>query len=235
MSFYKMERGWQKSEVFSGEKYSERDAWVWLIETATWKQGAKPVSIKGKPLKLKRGELSHSIRFMAQKFKWDKGKVERFLKKLSKWGMIKILSKTKTGQNIVTICNYSKYQDRQDSERDRGETGARQGRDKEEEGTKKEEEGIKNIEEDILFNNLSVEDVSTWLEKKRVSGKYLTIDEHSLLDKFKNYCTANNRVTGKKKYSDFVRAFQNSFEWENPPIKNIANNGLEKMKEMMNV
>lgn len=107
MSFYKMERGWMDSPMFAGEEYSPHTAWAWLIESAAWEDGYK--NILGKRVFLKRGQLSHSIRFMAEKFQWSNNKVIRFLERLQEWSMID--TDSNTGQNIITICNYSKYQD----------------------------------------------------------------------------------------------------------------------------
>jgi hypothetical protein len=107
VSFYKMERGWQDSEFFKGEEFSTRDAWEWLVADARWKEGT--VNILGNPIFLTRGQLCHSVRFMAEKFMWSIGRTQRFIKKLQKWNMISV--STNTGQTIITICNYSKYQD----------------------------------------------------------------------------------------------------------------------------
>jgi len=64
------------------------------------------------------------------------------------------------------------------------------------------------------LENLSVDDVQDWLAEKRLAGKYVTVDEHALLDKFKNYCLASG-----KKYKDYVAAYRNAFEWDNVPQK----------------
>lgn len=108
MSNYQHERGWLDSEVWGDTPYSEREAWSWMIGEANWE--AREKNISGLPVMLERGQFSHSLRFMATKFQWSKGKVERFLQKISVWNMIKICSKIETGQNIITICNYDKYQ-----------------------------------------------------------------------------------------------------------------------------
>jgi hypothetical protein len=110
MSNYQMERGWMDSEFFINDAYNERNAWEWLIGEAAYADGVVPVS--GAPVQLKRGQLSASLRFMAQKWLWDKNKVDRFLKRLKMWDMIDIDNETAsgTGQTIITICNYDKYQ-----------------------------------------------------------------------------------------------------------------------------
>jgi hypothetical protein len=114
MSYYKMERGWMDSDMFEGAPYDDRVAWAWLIGAARWEDGL--VSIKGCPVPLKRGQLSFSLRFLADKFLWSKDRVSRFLDRLVSWGAITI--ETATGQTIITICNYCSYQDGKDSDKD---------------------------------------------------------------------------------------------------------------------
>lgn len=60
--------------------------------------------------------------------------------------------------------------------------------------------------------DLSLEDISTWLAEKRAQGIYVEIDEVRLLEKFKNYCRAKN-----PKYTDYIAALRNSFEWKDVP------------------
>lgn len=104
--FYLMHRGWQENPVFRNEEYSKRDAFVWLIEEAAY----RPTRIHAATgsLDLKRGQLSHSLRFMAKAWRWDEAKVRRFLASLVKAEIID--AATDAGQTVVTICNYDKYQ-----------------------------------------------------------------------------------------------------------------------------
>jgi hypothetical protein len=148
--FYAMHRGWQDADIFGNADYSERDAWVWLIEQASWKPTT--VRIKGDKVELQRGQMTFSVRFLAEKWGWSKSRVDRFLKRLTAEAMISTCSKIGTtaghqaghGQSIITICNYEKYQSPENAERDNDETQigttAGQQRDKEEEGNK----GIRN-------------------------------------------------------------------------------------------
>lgn len=124
---YAMKRGWQASEVFGDAPFSERDAWAWIVEEARWKDGV--VNVLGKPVKLKRGQLSHSVRFMADKWKWSKTTVARYLEKLELWGMIK--TDSGTGQNIITVCNYNEYQPKSEK------SGTGSGQERDRSGTKK--------------------------------------------------------------------------------------------------
>lgn len=108
MSWYKVERGWLDNPFFQDSPYSERDAWQWMIGEAAFDECR--ISVGGKPFKLGKGQLYSSVRFMAQKFQWSTGRVARFLERLKEWGMVD--TSVDTGQNLITICNYAKYQDR---------------------------------------------------------------------------------------------------------------------------
>lgn len=111
--FYLMHRGWMKSAVFKDEPYTEREAWEWLISEATYDN--QVVSIMNNPVRLTRGQVSHSVRFLAEKWQWSKSQVETYLNKLKKWDMIQ--TENRTGQSIITICNYSQYQSAQTENR----------------------------------------------------------------------------------------------------------------------
>jgi len=124
----KLNRGWWKDDAFRNN--DDRMVFLWLLEEAQIKD--KVVSIKSNPVKLKRGQLSHSLRFMGEALDMNKNKIARILEHFEKWGIIG--TESGTGQNIITICNYSKYQDKRDSTETRSGTGAGQERDKLKEG-----------------------------------------------------------------------------------------------------
>lgn len=100
----------------------KRDAWLWLLESARWKQSV--VEIGGYTVTLERGQLAISIRQMATVLGWSRSSTERFLKALKTAEMIGFLPGTPSGTplweksgtpsgtppTIVTICNYDKYQ-----------------------------------------------------------------------------------------------------------------------------
>lgn len=72
----------------------------------------------------------------------------------------------------------------------------------------------------ISIEDLTISHIERWLSEKRTIGKYLTIDEHGQLEYFKDYCRSKN-----KKYSDYLAAFRNSFNWENAIKKGNGKNG----------
>jgi hypothetical protein len=105
--FYIMVRGWMDDDIFSPQPYTEREAFLYLIENASWKD--RPFRIGKSVINLKRGQLTASLRYLAEAWKWNKNKVDRFLDLMAKVDRVKV--KSGTPQNIITICNYSKYQD----------------------------------------------------------------------------------------------------------------------------
>ena len=127
-----MQRGWQDHPVFPAEPFTAREAWEWLIAEAYWREGRTRA---GKfVISIQRGQLCASVRYMASCWQWEKSKAERFLKRLKIETMIE--TRTETGINVITICNYEKYQSfNADSETASGiprETAPRQRRDKKE-------------------------------------------------------------------------------------------------------
>jgi hypothetical protein len=104
--YYRMHRGWMDHPVLRGGKFSRRDAWVWLIEHASWTN--RRFEIEGRTVELKRGQLTASVRYLATAWGWPKSVVARFITRLKTGTMIG--TDSGTGQLIITICNYDKYQ-----------------------------------------------------------------------------------------------------------------------------
>ena len=68
------------------------------------------------------------------------------------------------------------------------------------------------------LKDLAVQDIEVWLNGKRAGGKYLMIDEHRLLEVFKDYCKSKGKT-----YKDYVAGYRNAFEWNNAPKKGQSN------------
>jgi hypothetical protein len=128
-----LHRGWRDCEAFGNAKepMSEREAWIWLIETAAWKPTVRR-SAKGEEIAIARGQLHTSLRALGTVFGWGKNKVDRYLARLAHHAMIGTLS----GPNglVITICNYDKYQDVQQARGTDAGTVAGQSRDTQEQG-----------------------------------------------------------------------------------------------------
>jgi hypothetical protein len=129
--------------LFAREKFCRGYAWDWMVAQARFNDCV--VDVAGKSVNLKRGQFSHSIRFMAQAWNWDKAAVSRFITRLKTETMIE--TSTETGQIVITICNYERYQaDVKPTETPAAsppETAARQQRDSSETKNKDDETTVK--------------------------------------------------------------------------------------------
>lgn len=137
-----------KHPLFKAEKFCRGYAWDWIVANAVWREDGHPVEIKGQIVRLNRGQLSYSVRFMAEAWRWDKAAVSRFIARLKTEAMIE--THTDTGQMVITVCNYDKYQSRagltETAPETASETGARQHRDSTE--TKKNKDNKDNKDSD---------------------------------------------------------------------------------------
>jgi hypothetical protein len=92
--------------VFQDEPCSEREAWVWLIEDASYKPRTRTVNER--EVRLNRGELVASTRFLANAWRWSEARVRRFLKRLQKHGMIAVESSRH--ETRIQLVKYGHYQ-----------------------------------------------------------------------------------------------------------------------------
>jgi hypothetical protein len=128
--FYLLHRGWMDHPVFGREEFTQRTAWVWLIENVAWKDTQHRIG--GKLVPVRRGQIAITVRELAERWRWSKSRVDRFLKLLRDAGMIRAESGTEAARSklIITLCNYEKYQALRDSDEPLGGTEAGQERDK---------------------------------------------------------------------------------------------------------
>jgi hypothetical protein len=103
---FAVDRGLFDHDCFADEPFTEREAWVWLISEASWRARVRRVGRV--VVDLKRGQLAASLRFLADKWQWNKDAVDRYLARLR--GRDMIATDSATGINIITICNYDVYQ-----------------------------------------------------------------------------------------------------------------------------
>jgi len=95
-----------KSDLWLSEPFTRGQAWVDLVGHARWKAGF--VRIRGQQIDLERGQLAVSECFIAEKWKWSRGKVRRFLNELKTDHRIE--HRTTNVTTVVTILNYDRYQ-----------------------------------------------------------------------------------------------------------------------------
>jgi len=140
---------WTEVRVFS-----PAEAWLDLIASARFESEPEKLLIKMKMIKINRGELRASTRFLARRWSWSKDKVSRFLKLLVEDTMIS--REVRHGESIIIVLNYNKFNpissdfcdSDNDTSKDRGETATRtearqqQGQTKEREEYKERKESL---------------------------------------------------------------------------------------------
>jgi hypothetical protein len=104
--FYLMHRGWLDHPALADGEFCRRAMWADMIEMAAWRPYRR--SINGKTIELQRGEFTASLRFLAARWGCSKAKVERLVSRLKTETMIE--TRTETGQLVIRICNYGKFQ-----------------------------------------------------------------------------------------------------------------------------
>lgn len=92
---------WKDKEVFD-----RRSAWIDLLFMANWQPTERLVN--GVLIKLKRGELFASVRFLATRWGWSINKVRRFLTLLETQGMV--TQKRNTKGTVIRIEKYDYFQ-----------------------------------------------------------------------------------------------------------------------------
>lgn len=104
-TFFTIDRKLLEDELWTAEPFTKGQAWVDLIGRASYKDGELT----------KRGELIITERGLADRWKWPKPKVRRFLEWLEKEGMItrtKMRTKNRSGYRTkINVEKYSIYQD----------------------------------------------------------------------------------------------------------------------------
>lgn len=103
---FAVDRGIWDHESFAKDPFTEREAFIWLVGEASYRP--RKTRVGSIVVELQRGQVAHSYRFMAERWSWSLGKVQRFLKRLETDTIIE--TQSDTGALVVTICNYDKYQ-----------------------------------------------------------------------------------------------------------------------------
>lgn len=106
--FYLMHRGWWQNPAFRAEPFTEREAWMWLIEAAAWRPEVR--RIKQFTVDVARGQVAASLRYMAEAWSWaGEARVRRYLARLQRLGMVR-LSTAAGGVTVITVVAYDSYQ-----------------------------------------------------------------------------------------------------------------------------
>lgn len=111
--YFYLSRGLFEHPLFvSNDPFSQREAWIWLIEHANFATQQFRVGLD--VFEVPRGSIGTHYRELARQFRWSVNRVIRVLNLFQKQGMIVL--KTEQQWIQVTLCNYERYQDRRNGD-----------------------------------------------------------------------------------------------------------------------
>lgn len=87
--------------------YSRFEAWVDILQSARFEDTRQLIG--NRLVEIQRGQFPVSLRYLASRWKWSTKKVNSFLDCLILDKMILKETPKETGQTVITICNYDKY------------------------------------------------------------------------------------------------------------------------------
>lgn len=105
----KLWRSLGDSELWTSERFTKGQAWVDILIKTQGTDNEGFSTTKGFT-NFERGKMYLSITYLADRWKWSKGKVLRFLKTLEKQNMVRLEIEPQNG-TVVTIENWGKFQD----------------------------------------------------------------------------------------------------------------------------
>jgi uncharacterized phage protein (TIGR02220 family) len=104
--YIKLHRQLQTNKMWMAEPFTRGQAWVDMLLLANHSDGH--IRKRGVRVEVKRGQLGWSERKMAERWKWSRGKVRRFLKELEKDE--NIVPQKNNVTSLITITNYHEFQ-----------------------------------------------------------------------------------------------------------------------------
>ena len=123
-----MSKGWIKlhrsmfdNDLWTAEPFTKGQAWIDLIGHANHRPAS--IWIRGIEVSVERGQLAWSELTMADRWKWSRGKVRRYLRMLQDRGMV--IQQTNKVTTVLTICKYETYQAEQTADETTDETTGR--------------------------------------------------------------------------------------------------------------
>lgn len=105
--YIKIDRKILDSAIWQEKPFDRARAWIDLLLLASWKDHEE--IYRGKAIFRKRGEVSCSIGWLAERWGWSANKVRRYIRTLNRLGMC-TQNGTPNGTTL-TIENYALYQD----------------------------------------------------------------------------------------------------------------------------
>jgi hypothetical protein len=222
--YVKFYRSTQDHWLWQDKPFSKGQAWADLMLSAN--HAPAKFDIKGQLVRLNRGDQARSQLTLSKAWGWSRGKVERFLVRLEEEGMI--IYKTSQLTTVISICNYSEFQDLYTGSEATNEqqTNNRQGT------NKKNKRIIKNVELEPARSYPQEEVIALYI-KQRLQDQKKLINEKPDLKKWALDVVELMDINKTKDYQHVIELFDwanNHNFWGN---KILSPSGLNKHFKML--
>lgn len=196
----------------SSEPFDHRSAWIDLLLLANHKDNK--IFSDGDMLEIKRGQFLTSSRKLAERWRWSRVKVERFMSVLESEQMVcrKRATRKATSGTLVTIVKYDTFQGADEEKKPQNEPQTRPHSRPHSDHNKNEEECTKN-EKEIkrgVFTPPSLDQVREYCYERNNN-----IDPEQFID----FYSSKNWMIGKNKMKDWkaaVRTWERRNKEEHP-------------------
>lgn len=98
----------RESDLWLDEKFTRGQAWVDLLMLTNHEDGQ--IRKRGIPVDIHRGEIGWSEESLAERWKWSRGKVRRFLAELSSKTVQQIEQQKTNVTSLIKVTNWDVYQ-----------------------------------------------------------------------------------------------------------------------------
>lgn len=195
----------------------EASIWNYLYQNAFWEDGIK--NINGHIFELERGQIVVTISYLTKGFCMSKSKIQTVLQKLEKHGMIRIKSGNRG--SVITICNYSLYQEFEkpigNEIGNRSETDRKHAR-----NNKKEGKNLKKGKKEIILP-IGV-DENIWNEFIKIRKKLKAQNTEFAIKQLLNNLIKISKETGDNPNEILLQSIESSWKGVFPIRKNQQSN-----------
>ena len=91
--------------ILGDDPYDRRSALTWLVVSARWAPGELR-TLRG-VVRIERGQIAATDGYLAEAWGWDRMKVRRFLKAITRANLIR--TQTDQAVRVITICDYEQF------------------------------------------------------------------------------------------------------------------------------
>ena len=196
----KLHRKLVDNRLWLSEPFTRGQAWVDMLLLANHQDSF--FRIRGVRVDIKRGQLGHSIPKLAERWKWSKGKVKRFLDELETDSQIDPQKNNVT--SVITIVNYNAMQggDTADGSANGVADGVANG------SQTDLNKNVKNVKNEKKIIDLAKESIDTVKQEPSlysIINKYKkSIGEDNLIDILSGCLERNNHFSDESKLAAYL-------------------------------